>query len=137
MTRRSPRAFRVEAREALQRKTDELVEASRAGADAQSRVRAADAEIQRLNESLLEQPKEVDESPSSELVKLRELLAESEAARRNSRLVEADLRISLETLETSTMERDAEYVAKLEQLTLKLAKSEESLKAARAETAKA
>ena len=54
-------------------KTDELVEASRAGADAQSRVRAADAEIQRLNESLLEQPKEVDESPSSELVKLREL----------------------------------------------------------------
>lgn len=130
-------AFRAEAREALKRKTDELVEASRAGADAQSRVRAADAEIQRLNESLLEQPKEVDESPSSELVKLRELLAESEAARQSSRLVEADLRISLETLETSTLERDAEYAAKLEQLTLKLAKSEESLKAARAETAKA
>ena len=100
-------------------------------------MRAADAEIQRLNESLLEQPKEVDESPSSELVKLRELLAESEAARQSSRLVEADLRISLETLETSTLERDAEYAAKLEQLTLKLAKSEESLKAARAETAKA
>ena len=130
-------AFRAEATEALQRKTDELVEASRASADAQSRVRAADAEIQRLNESLLEQPKEVDESPSSELVKLRESLAESEAARQSSRLIEADLRVSLETLETSTSQREAEYAAKLEQLTTKLAKSEESLKAARAETAKA
>ena len=127
--------FRAEATEALQRKTDELVEASRAVEDAQSQVRAADAEIQRLSEPLLEQPKE--ESPTSETVKLRELLAESEAARQSSKLGEADLRVSLEALETSTSEREAEYAAKLEQLTTKLAKSEESLKAARAETAKA
>ena len=128
-------AFRAEATEALQRKTDELVEASCAVADAQSRVRTADAEIQRLNESLLEQPKK--DSPMSEKVKLREILAESEAARQSSRLGEADLRGSLEALETSTFEREAEYAVKLEQLTAKLAKSEESLKAARSDSAKA
>ena len=128
-------AFRAEATEALQRKTDELVEASCAVADAQSRVRTADAEIQRLNESLLEQPKK--DSPMSEKVKLREILAESEAARQSSRLGEADLRVSLEALETSTFEREAEYAVKLEQLTAKLAKSEESLKAARSDSAKA
>jgi chromosome segregation ATPase len=128
--------FRSEAMEALQRKTDELVEASRAAADAEASKRAADGEIQRLNESLLKKPNKTNET-STDLVKLRESFAESEASRQSLRLIEADLKAQLEIIETSNAEREADYAAKLEQLTAKLAKSEESLKVARAETAKA
>tara|TARA_B110000977_G_scaffold181706_1_gene242649 strand:- start:7842 stop:13622 length:5781 start_codon:yes stop_codon:yes gene_type:complete len=132
-------AFRLEAAAALQRKTDELIEVSRASAEIEASKQVADGEIQRLNEALLEQKKMLSDessSSSSEVMKLRESLAESEASRQSLRLVETDMKMKLENAETSTVEREAEYAAKHEQLTVKLVKSEESLQAACAETAK-
>lgn len=129
--------FRSEATAALQRKTDELTESSRASAEFEASNQVADGEIRKLNEALLEQIKTSTgecSSSSSEAVKLRESLAKSEASKQSLRLAEADIKMKLASAEAYAAEREADYAAKHEQLTAKLVKSEACLQAARAET---
>ena len=131
--------FRMEAKQTLEAKTSEILAASLAAADAETSTKTAEAEVQRLKLVIqkYEEDKCLDSAIKAEVTELRSALGDALDAHKSQQSSLTELKLRLEASEMSTVEREADHVAKLEQLTTKLIQREESLKTARAETAKA
>jgi hypothetical protein len=125
-------AVKDEAKVMLEKKTEELVAATQAAAEAEEVMSAAEAEIERLKRALESSEAEGTSSSkglTTEVEQLRASLSKASETHRSQReTAQAEHKKALEAADATLVEWQAASSAKRDQLASKLQTSEDSLK---------